>query len=55
MSSVLAAIGAFIGSILKYIIPALFREGRKPREAKPAGFDEDLQNDIEKSIDEQNK
>ena len=53
MSSILSAIGAFLGQILKAIIPDLIKEGKKPRTAKPAGFDKDLQDDINSSIEKE--
>lgn len=46
-----------IAEILKAIFGALFdqwnKEGKKPKDVKPAGYDEDIQNDINHSIEGQ--
>ncbi len=46
-----------IVEILKAIFGALFaqwnKEGKKPKEVKPMGYDEDIQNDINHSLEGQ--
>ena len=53
MGNILSAIGAFLGAILKAILPDIMKQGRKPRDVTSAGYDEDLQDDINSSIEEQ--
>ena len=52
MGAILGWIATFLGSILKAILPNLLKQGRKPRNVQPGGFDEDLQKDIESSIED---
>ena len=50
MVSILRAIAAFIGPLLKPFLTWLAKESRRPREVKPAGADPDLLDDIDKQI-----
>ncbi len=50
--TILKAIASFIGEILRSILPAIFKETKKPREIKTIGQDKELQNDINKSIED---
>ena len=52
MTALLKALGGFLAPILKAVLALLLQEGKKPREVKPAGYDEDLQNDINSSIED---
>ena len=40
-----------MGELLRAILPYLIAEGKKPKDVKPAGYDPDLQNDIDSSIE----
>ena len=51
MPSWLLAFITFLGKILSDSIPELIKQGKKPREVKPAGYDKDLQNDIDDQIE----
>ena len=53
MASILSAIGAFFGQILKFILPVLIKQGKKPRDVKPAGYDKCLQENINESIEKE--
>lgn len=48
--SLLVKLGAFLGALLKAVLPTIFRELRKPKEAKMAGGDEGLAADIDADI-----
>ncbi len=41
----------FIGTILKSILPGIMKQGRKPRDVSVGGFDEELKEDIDDSIE----
>ena len=51
--SFLAALGSFLGSILKYILPELIDEWQKPRDVKVAGYSKELKKSQDKSIESQ--
>lgn len=51
----IAAIGAFLGKLLKQILPGLMNQARKPRKTDFSGHDKELDDDINKSIEDQNK
>lgn len=48
-----AALGQFFGEILKAIFPTFFDEYRKPSEIEVAGFDDEIEDDIDYGIDEE--
>ena len=50
-----ALIAEFIGRILKWVLPDILKQGRKAREVKSAGFDKELEDDINKTIEDQIK
>ena len=50
-----ALIAEFIGRILKWVLPDLLKQGRKAREVKSAGYDKELESDINKTIEDQIK
>lgn len=52
MSSILAAIGSFLGAVLKAILPDLLKKSQEPRDVENVGFDEELASDIDKSIED---
>lgn len=45
-----AVIAEFLGRILKHILPALFKEMKKPKKVKPIGGDNEVRNDIDNDI-----
>ena len=45
-----AWLAEFIGRILKYILPTLIDEARKPKKVKQAGGDDEVRNDIDNDI-----
>lgn len=53
MTELLKAIGAFLGEILSAIFPHILEESKKPKTVKTIGHDEDLQDDINASIENQ--
>ena len=52
MTELLKAIGAFLGELLKAIFPEILKASKKPKEVKTIGHDEELQDDINKSIED---
>lgn len=52
MISILKAIGAFLGAIFKAILPEIIKESKNPKEVKTIGRNEDLQDDINRSIED---
>jgi hypothetical protein len=49
----LALLGEFFGRILREILPGLLKIGRRQRTTRVLGVDEDLQDDINRSIEKQ--
>lgn len=46
----LTAIAAFIGRIIREVLPAIFAEWRKPQKTKQVGYTDAIQEDIEQTI-----
>ena len=53
MVGFLAALGEFLGRLLREILPGLLRQGRRHRRTRALGTDEELQHDIDQSIEDQ--
>lgn len=45
-----AWLAEFIGRVLRHILPALFKEMRKPTEVKPVGGSSEVRSDIDNDI-----
>ncbi len=50
MGTIIKAILGFIVDLLAKLIPTLAKEGKKPQEVKPVGYDKDLEDAIDADI-----
>ena len=48
----ITVIAAFLGRMLKEVLPALFDEIRKPRRTKQIGGSDELKKDVQDSVDD---
>ena len=53
MLKFIAAIGTFLGTILKAVLPTLLKEAKKPRSSQPAGYSKELKDDMDKQLRDQ--
>jgi len=51
LMSFLSWLVTMLGKFFKEILPGLIKAGKKPREVKPAGFDKELKEDMDSSIE----
>ena len=50
---ILSWFATLLGGILRAILPSILKQGRKPQDAAPVGFDKDLQDDMKKKMEDQ--
>ncbi len=55
MLKFIVAIGTFLGTILKSVLPFLLHEAKKPRGSQPAGYSKELKEDMDRQLEEQLK
>lgn len=52
LMSFLSWLVTMLGKFFKEILPGLIKQGKKPREVKPAGYDKELKDDMDASIEQ---